>query len=136
MMNAAVKIADAEPIASLLEDFRECAMDYSRFYRSGVLEKAVAVDCAQRHAELWGAVDLYGQDAVQAEMAAAFTDAPPILPEPEKLAYRTPPPTIAAFWHAVHNESAEYLAKWLERHPLDAPYLHTIWEKKCLAPAK
>ena len=73
MMNAAVKIADAEPAASL-QDFRECATDYARFYRSGLLKKADAVDCAQRHAELWGVVDLYGQDAVQAEMALAFTD--------------------------------------------------------------
>jgi hypothetical protein len=74
MMNAAVKIADAKPAASL-QDFRECATDYASYYRSGLLEKAVAVDCAQRHAELWGVVDLYGQDAVQAEMAIAFMDA-------------------------------------------------------------
>jgi hypothetical protein len=73
MMNAAVKIADAEPAASL-QDFRECATDYARFYQTGVLKKADAVDCAQRHAELWGVVDLYGQDAVQAEMAIAFMD--------------------------------------------------------------
>jgi hypothetical protein len=61
-----------------LEIFRECAEDYAWFYQSGLLEKADAVDCAQRHAELWGVVDLYGQDAVQAEMAAAFTSAEPM----------------------------------------------------------
>jgi hypothetical protein len=55
--------------------FRECAADYAWFYRNGLLSKVDAVDCAQRHAELWGVVDVCGQDAVQAEMAAAFTSA-------------------------------------------------------------
>jgi hypothetical protein len=147
-MNAAVKITDAEPVESLLEEFRECAADYAWFYRSGWLEKADAVDCAQRHAELWGAVDLYGQDAVQAEMALAFMavdlrHAPedaPLQPSPELEQPKRPctpaPATVAAFWYAVHNESAEYLTRWLEQHPLDAPHLHTIWEKKCLVAAK
>ena len=130
MMNAAVKIADAEPAASL-QDFRECATDYARFYRSGLLEKADAVDCAQRHAELWGVVDLYGQDAVQAEMAAAFTDAPPILPEPEKLAYRTPQATIDAFLHKARTENAEQVANWLELHPRDVSTLRKVWKEKC-----
>jgi hypothetical protein len=130
MMNAAVKIADAEPAASL-QDFRECATDYARFYRSGVLKKADAVDCAQRHAELWGVVDLYGQDAVQAEMAAAFTEAPPILPEPEKLAYRTPQATIDAFLHKARTENAEQVANWLELHPRDVSTLRKVWKEKC-----
>jgi hypothetical protein len=124
MMNAAVKIADAEPAASL-QDFRECATDYARFYRSGLLKKADAVDCAQRHAELWGVVDLYGQDAVQAEMAAAFTDAP------EKLAYRTPQATIDAFLHKARTENAEQVANWLELHPRDVSTLRKVWKEKC-----
>jgi hypothetical protein len=130
MMNAAVKIADAEPAVSL-QDFRECATDYARFYRTGVLEKADAVDCAQRHAELWGVVDLYGQDAVQAEMAAAFTEAPPILPEPEKHAYRTPQATIDAFLHKARTENAEQVANWLELHPRDVSTLRKVWKEKC-----
>ena len=62
---------------ALIDVFRECAADYAWFYRNGWLEKADAVDCAQRHGELWGVANLYGQDAVQAEMAAAFTSAEP-----------------------------------------------------------
>jgi hypothetical protein len=141
MMNAVVKIADAEPAASL-QDFRECATDYARFYRSGLLEKADAVDCAQRHAELWGVVDLYGQDAVQAEMAAAFTDKPaPIMPElaskqPEPdlvqpKPYRTPQATIDAFLHKARTESAEQVANWLELHPNDVSTLRKVWKEKC-----
>jgi hypothetical protein len=62
----------ADPLVA----FRECAADFAWFYRSGLLvEKAHAVDCAQRHAELWGVVDVCGQDAVQAEIAAAFISA-------------------------------------------------------------
>jgi hypothetical protein len=60
---------------ALIDVFRECAADFAWFYRNGWLEKADAVDCAQRHAELWGAIDVCGQDTIQAEMAAAFTSA-------------------------------------------------------------
>ena len=143
-MNALAKIADAEPVASLLEDFRECAADYAWFYRSGWLEKADAVDCAQRHAELWGAVDFYGQDVVQAELALAFTDdAPPLLPEFDsgqpaaqpvrQREYRTAQSTIDAFLYVARTKSAEYLTAWLERHPLDVPHLRKIWKEKCTA---
>ncbi|MCK1627409.1 hypothetical protein IVA98_30710 [Bradyrhizobium sp. 160] len=40
-----------------------------------MLEKTDAVDCAQRHAELWGVVDEIGQDEVQAIMSLAFSPA-------------------------------------------------------------
>jgi hypothetical protein len=132
--------SNAEPVASL-QDFRELATDYARWHRSGVLKKADAVDCAQRHAELWGVVDLYGQDAVQAEMAAAFTDATPLLsepaskqPEPELVQpkpYRTPQATIDAFLHKARTENAEQLANWLELHPNDVSTLRIVWKEKC-----
>jgi hypothetical protein len=55
-------------------------------------------------------------------------------PEPvkpvAKQSYRTPQSTIDAFLHVARNESTEYLADWLARHPLDAPHLLKIWERK------
>jgi hypothetical protein len=68
---------DCGETPDLLVVFGECAADYSWFHLNGWLKKVDAVDCAQRHAELWGVVDVCGQDAVQAEMAAAFTSAEP-----------------------------------------------------------
>jgi hypothetical protein len=107
-----------------------------------VLKKADAVDCVQRHAELWGVVDLYGQDAVQAEMAAAFSGrSAPILPEPaskqpepepvQPKPYRTPQATIDAFLHKARTESAEQVANWLELHPNDVSTLRIVWKEKC-----
>jgi hypothetical protein len=162
-MNAPVRLAEAEPLADI-EDFRECAADYAWFYRSGWLEKADAVDWAQRHAELWGLVDIDGQDTIQLELAAAFarvpaaaadyasdilmrwdladprdrwrwsSEAPPLVPNDEpgpRSAYRTPQSTIDAFLYVARNESTEYLADWLARHPLDAQHLQKIWKHKC-----
>jgi hypothetical protein len=139
-MNALAKIADAEPVWSPLDEFRSCAEDYARFYRNGILEKADAVDCAQHHAELWGAVESYGQDAVQAELALAFAGA--LVPEPDILPvaplrpreYRTPQVTVDALLFLARTASADELAEWLERHPMDVPTLRKIWEKrKCTA---
>ncbi|MCA1546314.1 hypothetical protein I6F36_05785 [Bradyrhizobium sp. BRP19] len=50
--------------------------DYAGWWHDGILQKADAVDCVQRHAELWGTVVELGQDTVQAAMAEAFTPAP------------------------------------------------------------
>jgi hypothetical protein len=134
--------SNAEPVASL-QDFRELATDYARWHRSGLLKKADAVDCVQRHAELWGVVDLYGQDAVQAEMAAAFSGRPaPILPEPaskqpepdpvawRSRTYETPQATIDAFWYVTRTYDADYAAKWLANHPKDIATLTKLWKAK------
>lgn len=65
------------PVATF-EEFEELCLDYVGFWRSEILERVDAVDCIQRHAELWGVVDAFGQDKVQAAMAAAFAPAPEI----------------------------------------------------------
>jgi hypothetical protein len=44
--------------------------------------------------------------------------------------YRTPQSTIDAFWYVVRLGDPEYLIGWLARHPLDAPVLHELWERK------
>jgi hypothetical protein len=129
-----------EAIPSLLDEFRDCCADYAWFYRSGLLEKADAVDCAQRHAELWGAIELYGQDTVQGEMAQAFAtvdvmpdEAPPIAPEPaprRTREYRTPAATELAFWHVAGLDDPDHLARWLTRHPADRSHLFKLWKAK------
>jgi GAF domain-containing protein len=70
-MTAAAQITQAKPIATL-EDFSECAAFYGWCWQVGILEKPVAVDCAQRHADLWGLVDAFGQDEIQRIMSWAF----------------------------------------------------------------
>ncbi|MCK1540652.1 hypothetical protein IVB12_01260 [Bradyrhizobium sp. 179] len=55
--------------------FEELCQDYVGWWLDGILEKTDAVDCAQRHAELWGVVDEIGQDEVQAIMSLAFSPA-------------------------------------------------------------
>jgi hypothetical protein len=44
--------------------------------------------------------------------------------------YRTPRATADAFWYVVRLDDAEHLRAWLAQHPLDAPYLLKIWERK------
>ena len=44
--------------------------------------------------------------------------------------YRTPQATIDAFWYVVRLDDADYLRRWLARHPLDAPHLLEIWKRK------
>jgi hypothetical protein len=145
-MNAPLaEILAPEAIPSLLDEFRECCADYAWFYRSGWLEKADAVDCALGHAELWGAVDLYGQDAVQREMAQAFAavdvmpdEAPPIAPAPapeRPREYRTPGATVNAFWHVASLDDPDHLARWLDQHPRDEKFLCKLWKAKNAAEA-
>ncbi len=58
---------------------------------------------------------------------------PPIVPTEHQPArsYRTPQSTVDAFWYVVRNESAEYLSRWLARHPMDTSFLHKLWIRKC-----
>lgn len=70
-MNVPAIITEVEPVATR-EDLEEMCADYAGFWQDGILEKVDAVDCVQRHAELWGTVDALGQDEVQRVMAAAF----------------------------------------------------------------
>jgi hypothetical protein len=44
--------------------------------------------------------------------------------------YRTPQSTIDAFWYVVRLDNPDYLTRWLEQHPIDAPTLCKLWEGK------
>jgi hypothetical protein len=124
------------PEIPLIDKFAECC-DFQRwFVDEGWVSKQVAVDNMQNLAENWGLVDSHGQDAVQAEMAAAFRvvdEEIPLAPEPEPAprTYHTPQSTIDAFWWVARNEDTEYLARWLRQHPRDAANLHDLWKTKC-----
>jgi hypothetical protein len=43
----------------------------------------------------------------------------------------TPQSTVDAFWCVIQQDNADYLARWLENHPLDVSHLTGIWEAKC-----
>jgi hypothetical protein len=45
--------------------------------------------------------------------------------------YQTPQATVDAFWHVMRLDDPNYLGRWLNNHPLDAPHLHKIWGAKC-----
>lgn len=139
-MNAPARLSiEAEPLASL-EDFAECARDFAWYWRCGWLEKAEAVDLAQRHAELWGIVEIFGQDEAQTLVARAFaavaeiTEAPPIVPGAPP-AYRTPQATVDAFLYLTRVADVDRLTRWLADHPRDAAFLHKLWKRKCTAAA-
>jgi hypothetical protein len=56
------------------------------------------------------------------------SDAEPI---PQARPYRsTPQATEDAFKYVVSLNDPDRLARWLAEHPLDAPYLLKIWERK------
>ncbi len=44
--------------------------------------------------------------------------------------YCTPPSVVDAFLYVVRLGDADYLSRWLAQHPLDAPYLLKIWDRK------
>jgi hypothetical protein len=44
--------------------------------------------------------------------------------------YRTPQATIDAFWHVASLDNADYLKRWLARHPRDVETLQKLWEAK------
>ena len=44
--------------------------------------------------------------------------------------YQTPQSTVDAFWYVVRLDDPDYLARWLEQHPLDASALCKLWEGK------
>jgi hypothetical protein len=113
---------------SNLADFKELCLDYADWWHQGILEKIDAVDCVQRHAELWGVVDEIGQDEVQRLIAEAF--APAAVTEPEPSPERAPPrrystrqSTIDAFNYVVGLGDAQRLADWLRNHPNDSAVL-------------
>jgi hypothetical protein len=132
-ISAAVAIAEA-PFVELENQSR----DLAAMAACGFLTKQAAVDVAHTAALAAfgpGMARRHGADAIQEiistgfEMAAAKS-------EPAPRPYRTPQSTIDAFWHVVHLNDQAYLTRWLEDHPLDAPYLHKIWERKCSSAAK
>jgi hypothetical protein len=53
---------------------------------------------------------------------------PPLPREPEP--YRPAQSTINAFLYVVRLGDADHLSRWLAQHPLDAPHLLKIWERK------
>jgi hypothetical protein len=59
------------------------------------------------------------------ETKPAATDFAPARP-----AHHTPQATVDAFWCVVRLDDPERLTDWFERHPLDAPYLCELWERK------
>jgi hypothetical protein len=63
-------------------------------------------------------------------------ESPPPTAAPLKQPYSTPTSTEQAFWYVALNESPDQLARWLERHPLDAPYLIEIWKHRWLRAKK
>jgi hypothetical protein len=55
---------------------------------------------------------------------------PPVEPPAKANPYRTPQSTIDAFLYVARNHDADYLARWLEKHPQDAAALIKLWEAK------
>jgi hypothetical protein len=53
---------------------------------------------------------------------------------PAKRQYQTPQSTIDAFWYVVLLDDADHLARWLAKHPADAPALIKLWEGEQRAP--
>jgi hypothetical protein len=107
-MNALAQLVDAEEIPSL-DDFRECCAQQAWFYSDGLVPLQIAADNLQWLAERWDLISLYGQDAIQAEIALAFMPAPPSRPADCA-------ETIARQW-----ESADPRDRW--RHTGEAPPL-------------
>jgi hypothetical protein len=58
--------------------------------------------------------------------------AEPSRPEPRRRAepYRPAESTVQAFWYVTRNHDADYLARWLDKHPADRPHLFRIWKAK------
>jgi len=50
--------------------------------------------------------------------------------DPPRRHYSTPQSTVDAFLYVVRLGDADYLSRWLAQHPLDAPHLLKIWERK------
>ena len=56
---------------------------------------------------------------------------PPRTIETPRAAAKPPPQsTVDAFWYVVRLDDPDYLARWLEQHPLDASALCKLWEGK------
>jgi hypothetical protein len=51
-------------------------------------------------------------------------------PTPRSQAYATPQSVIDAFLHVARNHDADYVAKWLAKHPEDIATLTKHWEAK------
>jgi hypothetical protein len=75
----------------------------------------------------------------QEEVAAIFarleamddpSKRPPVALRSEAEPYRPARSTVDAFLHVVRLDDADYLRRWLARHPLDAPHLLEIWKRK------
>jgi hypothetical protein len=127
-----------EVVLGDIEDFRECCADHAWFLKLGIIRKSVAVDNLQWLAERWELPPQHGQDHIQQVIASAITG--PVRRsgafsasswrKPPKPPYCTARSTIDAFWHVVRSGNAGYLRRWFARHPLDAPHLLEIWERK------
>lgn len=128
-ITAAVAIVEAPFV-----EFENQARDLAAIAACGFLTKQTAVDVAYRAALAAfgpGMVQRQGANAIQEIIAEGFA-VPPDNPQPPKQRpYHTAQSTIDAFWYVVRNESAEYLADWLDRHPKDDAFLRKLWRAKC-----
>jgi hypothetical protein len=131
------------PLVDLLRLMAESAAGSCELFG---LEPPDVVDPLNEFSQQTGLVAAIGQDAVQAiieapfawlagaldyEAAAAADYAPQPVPKPAPRPYRTPQTVVDAFFYVVRNHDADYLARWLIEHPLDASHLKKLWEAKC-----
>ncbi|KRR22639.1 hypothetical protein CQ14_31005 [Bradyrhizobium lablabi] len=154
-MNAPWTVKPSRSIDDLRTFFTGVCENRADLYADGVLTLHEVVDELQAIATLTGLVDAIGQDEVQEIMvgapslvpevaeaceaeimlrAAALvrewerTDPPPTAPVIKRREPKPAQSTIDAFWHVQRLESPDYLARWLENHPADAPALYEIWK--------
>jgi hypothetical protein len=105
------------------------ALEGPEFYCDD-LERQIYLDaCALRVS--WEMADSrdrwrYTGEAPPAPKVSDTPDASKRRPKP----YRPADSTVDAFLYVVRLDDADYLRRWLARHPLDAPHLLEIWERK------
>jgi hypothetical protein len=157
-MNAPLLISETALLGDV-EDFTECCQVHAWYYAEGWISLQTAVDNLQYLAERLALVDGFGQDQVQAVIAAAFSHkshqqqddltefdrgyiercitrweaADAKCPKPPATHRQRPnrpaSSTIAAFKYVVALGNAVHLAKWLSDHAADAPALLELLEK-------
>jgi hypothetical protein len=55
---------------------------------------------------------------------------PPAEPPRRHEPYRSPESTMQAFWYVARLDDPDYLTRWLDQHPADAPHLFKLWKAK------
>jgi hypothetical protein len=140
-MNAPAKIEEAKQLLPAVNVLEIRAQLRAYFWWVYAMEIDEAVDELQAYAERTALVDLIGQDAVQAIIAAPFEryrkriepEEIPLQPKPEppqRRAYRPPQATIDAFKYVAATGDVAYLRQWLGDRPKDTPFLLAILESQ------